>query len=385
MTTANQGRVRVDRSAVQVGKPLPFSVYDHRGHLVMRAGYVLTREAQLDRLLELGMFQDPDPAREATANRDRKNVRQARGRPIERLEDLQWQVGRVLDQLVAGDGNPETMTHRVVPELTDLSAACPDALIGYIHQEREAPYGHTHALNVAGLVLLLGRSMGFEPSTLKASAAAALTGNIGMADLQNVLLLQSDPVTAEQRREIQSHPETSAQMLEDAGVVDSAWLRVVREHHERCDGSGYPRGIGETAIHPGARLVAVADRYSASISPRQYRPQMSSQEALREMFADHNETAQCPYDREVLAALIKLLGVYPPGTRVRLASGEYAIVVKRGASKSTAPRVAAYADRNGAPYSGGPLVRDTRDPDYNVRGIAETPPPLPCPLAAFWV
>jgi hypothetical protein len=115
-------------------------------------------------------------------------------------------------------------------------------------------------------------------------------------------------------------------MLVELEVEDPVWLAAVRDHHERPDGSGYPAGKSGAALGEPARLVGLADVYCARVSSRRTRPAMTPNAAMRQLFLCEGEAT----DETLARQLIKALGIYPPGTGVRLRNGRVAVVVERG-------------------------------------------------------
>lgn len=219
-------------------------------------------------------------------------------------------------------------------------------------------YSATHALLTAGLCALVGPSAGMQPTEQLALSRAALTMNIGMTRAHDDMARQAGPLSEPQRKTVREHPQRSVDVLRQLGVADAAWLQLVEDHHERPDGQGYPAGkaVNSTAHH----LLQMADVYVASISPRKSRGGLLSQQVARELYlgTDHKP--------DPLGALfIKNIGFYPPGSYVRLASGEVAVVARRGA-KANAPAVLAIVGRQGLPL-GEPTLRDTTDPTFEVK------------------
>jgi HD-GYP domain-containing protein (c-di-GMP phosphodiesterase class II) len=219
-------------------------------------------------------------------------------------------------------------------------------------------YSATHALLVGGLCALIGPSAGLPAAEQQALSRAALTMNIGMTRAHDDMARQMGPLSDPQRKTVREHPQRSADVLRQLGVVDANWLQLVQDHHERPDGQGYPAGkpVESTAQH----LLQMADVYVACISPRKSRGALLSQQVARELYLgpDHKP--------DPLGALfIKNIGFYPPGSYVRLASGELAVVARRGA-KANAPPVLAIVGRQGLPL-GEPTLRDTTDPAYEVK------------------
>ena len=219
-------------------------------------------------------------------------------------------------------------------------------------------YGVNHSTHAAITAYLVSQRLGWSSDDAQRLFKAALTMNISMLELQGQLAVQDTAPTDEQRAAIRAHPEFSVRMLECAGVADGDWLRAVAQHHERPDGSGYPYGI--TRITDLAALVQRADIYTAKLSPRNTRSAMAADRAGRAMFM-HDP------GNSMTAALVKEFGVYPPGCFVKLASGETAVVIKRGPSVVT-PLVAALTSPSGANLL-EPQPRDTSKREYAIAGV----------------
>jgi HD-GYP domain-containing protein (c-di-GMP phosphodiesterase class II) len=179
--------------------------------------------------------------------------------------------------------------------------------------------------------------------------------NLAMVDLQARLATQVSPLTAKQREAIQDHPRRSAEMLGQAGIEDKDWIDAVLQHHELADGSGYP--IGATDISELAEMLRFADVYTARLSSRANRPAMSAQQAGRDLH-------QMAGDSPLAAALIKSFGIFPPGSMVRLATGELGVVIRNG-EKAYNPIVAALTNAAGEPRR-TPQERDSAHHGHNV-------------------
>ena len=189
----------------------------------------------------------------------------------------------------------------------------------------------------------------------------ALTMNVAMLELQNALYSQSAPLDAMQRRGLVAHPEAAVAWLVERGADDPLWLDVVRQHHEAVDGNGYPRGLRGQQIRPEAQAVSLADRYCGMVSERAYRPGASPPAALREIYLKHGSAI----DPKLISLLVKVMGVYPPGTAVELANGETAVVLRR-TRNAGAPIVRVLDLADARPAVGWPK-RSTGDPIHAIR------------------
>ena len=349
-TPLSQVQVRV-----QLGMPLPFGIHDHDHTLLLARGQRVHSQAQLNALFARGALVD-------LAALGTPADRIARARP-EELPALWTEcLDGVHDALrnAYGEGFRDALEASSAPVLA-LVARDPDLAIFQVLRQQGNPfvdYGVHHATHAGITGWLVAKRLGWSADDGQRVFKAALTMNISMLELQGQLALQTTPPTDAQRLAIHAHPQFSRQMLEMAGVTDTDWLTAVEQHHEVADGSGYPPGL--RAPSELAALVRRVDIYTAKLSPRASRCAMAADKAGRQMFMQ--EPGQ-----PMVAALVKEFGVYPPGCFVRLASGETAMVIRRG-STMMAPIVAVVGSSRGAALA-HPERRDTSQQAYAVQGV----------------
>lgn len=224
--------------------------------------------------------------------------------------------------------------------------------------DRGASYSATHALLSAGLCALVAPAAGLDEAQRRAVGLAALTMNIGMTREHDEMARQPGPLSNAQRKTVREHPQHSVALLRQLGAQDTEWLRLVAQHHERPDGTGYPGGLRVDRITH--RLLQMADVYVACISPRKSRGALLSQQVARELYLGARRGPD-----PLGAQFVKCVGFYPPGSYVRLASEELGVVVRRGAKANT-PKVFALVGKQGLPL-GEPALRDTADPAFAVQ------------------
>jgi hypothetical protein len=178
-----------------------------------------------------------------------------------------------------------------------------------------------------------------------------------MAALQDQLARQASPLTPDQRTVIDAHPESGARLLRELGVADEDWLGAVGRHHS----VGADAPVGHAVPEQMARMIQRLDRLTASQSARGYQATLGAAAAARSIYKDEND-APDPCG----AAAIKALGIYPPGSLVRLANKEVAIVLRRG-ERADRPLVAAVVRDDGMPYL-KPKLRRTVEPGLAITG-----------------
>ncbi|GAB4401613.1 MAG: hypothetical protein OHK0048_18540 [Rhodoferax sp.] len=376
--------VPIDIDAIVIGQPLPCELRDESGVLLANKGFLVKTRQELEYIVgkRSDLYIDADQSeafRRAYTNKINDMVLKDEtldaitkvqlspydGRPQpqpERSEEANWldwqHSAHTLLREPPSQGFLERLD-RLHAELgRALARGADGALFALLHLAGSEirKYSATHAMLVATVVWLTARDvLKWPPERIRSLVNAALTMNLSMTALQDRMAEQRGDPTEEQMRLINSHPARSVDMLQQMGVTDPLWLEAVLYHAAREPGPLASRPPGQQL----ARLIRRADVFAAKLSPRVSRPAEAPGVAIQSIYFDENHQPD-----EAGAALIKAVGVYPPGTFVRLASNEVAIVVRRGI-KSTMPRVAVLLNRQGM-ATGEPILRDTALPDYRV-------------------
>ncbi len=355
--------LRLPRSKVQIGMPLPWSVRDGQGWLLLSRGHMVESEHQLDMLLQRGAYVDAEEVR-AVARENAPERPQALV-PPPNIFGLWDQSTADLKKLVDGMARTVDFADQVeqfARHLLELLDYNPDiAIYRCVRQENAQHfyYGYTHAVHTAVLCILLARHLQWPDPRMLSLVKAALTMNLSILDLQGQMASQDVPMKDKQRANIHAHPAQAVELLERAGVTDADWLSAIAQHHERPDGTGYPQG--STEVCELAVALRVADIFMAKISPRAVREALTPQEAVRQLYLEDK-------GGPLSTAVIKELGIHPPGDFVRLASGELAIVVQR-TGNARAPIVASITDTAGHPVP-HTVRHDTAQAEYAVQGVA---------------
>lgn len=343
------------KNRIVLGAPLPFSVRDNQRMLLLARGQIIHDDDQLQELFSRGALVEADELAEAVQPVKRES-------PAQRVARLPAEWDRGTDDVRQALTAPPTQMANAIHGATDLLLslidAAPDVALSQVVRQPVngvSHYGVSHSLHAATACQAAARHLGWSAAEQRRAFQAALTMNLAMVDLQARLATQVSPLTAKQREAIHEHPTRSAEMLAQAGITDEDWLDAVTNHHEVADGSGYPSGAMN--VSELAELLRFADIYTALLSSRANRPAMSAQQAGRELF-------QMAADSKLAAALIKSFGIFPPGSIVKLASGELGVVARNG-DKAYHPLVATLTNAQGEPRM-TPLLRDTAREEHAV-------------------
>lgn len=339
---------------VQPRHPLPWNVYNDSSQLLLHRGYVLQDTAQVEALVSRGVYVDQQEFDTHASNVARDHRRRD---AVSLWHDLNQRVGRLMNQAMDGPAF-----------LQDINEACGDlqhgmtqqldaSLFELLHADDPQSYAVTHALQTAVVSSLVGQRMGWGERERDTLVQASLTMNLGMSALQSTLSMQMEPPSPQQRLAIHDHGRNSRHLLEARGITNTDWLTAVEQHHVTPDGGPLPAHhaqLGEVAC-----VMHYVDVYLAKISARASRPAMASHLAAKSLFMQA-DGARNPY----VSALIKEIGVYPPGSAVRLANGEIGIVVRRGEAAHL-PEVHSVISGNGQPMRQA-VRRNTAESSFKV-------------------
>lgn len=348
------------------GEPLPFKVLDSQGRLLLAAGHRVLDPRQMAALLEREACADAADVHavrqaRATAGAAATSASERQRTWFDRVEQQVWGLDDLLR--VMGRERVPTLAPRIAAfadEFIALVERHPDAALYLVVRQQDrrfALYALTHALHTATVGLLTARQLGWDTARQQCMVRAALTMNASIVELQARMAEQNEPPSKKQLEQIRAHPQQSAQLLRECGVDDADWLAAVEDHHERGGGTGYPRGVAE--VGEVAHLLRAADVFTAKISPRALRAPLAPQLAARQLFQEEQ-------GGPIAAALIRAVGVYPPGDWVWLKSGEAGVVVQRAAPGRGAV-VAVLIGAKGKAVVGSPR-RDTAQAEYTITG-----------------
>ncbi len=360
-------KIKLKEHELIVGKPLLWAVYGANSELLLDKGHKLSSEKQKQTLLEIGLYREPT-LEEQAKQKEKKYCQFSLDSPFNVLDAISLNLKRVLTDMnnrVESDYN-----YRVIRLASVVQKLCyenADAALGAILLDQDAAYTNIHPVLCSILTELMTRRLKIPKEDRLIYLAAALTQNIGMLELQNQLTQQTAKLTEQQHKAIKQHPFQSKEILHGLGISHKEWLDTVLYHHERPDGNGYPVGLKGDKLSVFARILSLTDIYSAMVLPRKYRDGFYVKKALQDIFIQRGKSV----DEKSATLLIKEVGVYPPGTFVKLANGDTAIVLRRGIKSASSPLVLCIMNPRGELYE-RTKQRDTIHKD--IYGVVEVLP-----------
>ncbi|MBS1197363.1 MAG: hypothetical protein H6R18_1148 [Proteobacteria bacterium] len=330
--------------------------------MLLSKGLVLGSQTQLDELLERGLYVE--------LGLFETHFRSVSAPPLEAIEQkfdpflirgsMRLSLNRLLHSLIDALANSvqllEFAGHVQDYANKDVEAAIAACLLDRQEESRAA----AHSLSCAILCSLLAKRLGWPEERQRSLVCAALTMNLGMLDLQQRLLRQATPLTPAQLEQVHAHPEAALAALTNVGVNDSIWREAVRQHHEKPGGKGYPQRLNEPAEE--GQLLRLVDVFFARASARADRSPLPPAQIVRALFVEDGQGV-CA---SLVACLVKMIGIYPPGSFVKLANGEIGVVFRNGETQKT-PVVASVTNASGIPLM-QPVRRDTSREAFVISG-----------------
>ena len=203
-------------------------------------------------------------------------------------------------------------------------------LLGLARLKTADNYTYMHSVAVCALMTALAKELELAPEQVRSAGLAGLLHDIGKMAVPSAILNKPGSLSDAEFSSVRAHPAAGHRMLLEVDEIDPVALDVCLHHHEKLDGSGYPKGLCGEEISLYARMGAICDVYDAITSNRPYKQGWCPAESLRRMAAWRGGHL----DATLFAAFVKCLGIYPLGTLVRLQSERLAVVVGQAAGKT---------------------------------------------------
>lgn len=279
-------------------------------------------------------------------------------------------VERIFDDLERGVPPTPEATKAIVSNvldqvLNDRAAIATQVAIQKIKQfDRSLT---THALDACILSLIVAIESELDQPLQELVGMGALLHDAGYVRLPRNLVRKRDECTGQDKTLLEQHCKLGVTLLSEHPGMHEEVLRIVREHHERSDKSGFPSGLGHDQISRLAQIVGIVDFYDGMVSRRGTRPAMIPHDAVRQLFLA-GERGQ--FEKTLVEVMIRSIGVYPVGSLVRLNTGEQAVVVGVNPQQRLKPLVKVTTDPQGGAYT-TPIEIDlaASSSDHTVRTV----------------
>jgi len=204
-------------------------------------------------------------------------------------------------------------------------------------------YTFEHSVNVAVYSIILGKALNFNVRDLNKLGVGAILHDIGKILIPPEILFKKDKLNEKEYKIIQEHSRLGYDYIKEAGEISPVSKAAILSHHERLDGSGYPKQSKDKDIHEFAKVVAITDVYDALTSDRAYRKRWPVHEAINYIMSNSDKQ----FDNYYVNKFIRNLAIYPNGSMVKLSNGNKAIVKEQNANYPTRPVLRVIEDKDG--------------------------------------
>ena len=277
---------------------------------------------------------------------------------IKRLYDDASRSAEDIYESARVDGRPElAMAQKTVEGLAESVAQNRTSLVALTAMKSYDNYTFTHMVNVSILTMAQARALGLEGPALREIGLSAPMHDIGKVRTPLEILQKSERLTDDEFTIMKRHVLDGAEILRQTPEMPIMAPSVAFEHHLRLDGTGYP-DVKRTSLNVATMLTSIADVYDAMRSQRAYQQAFPTDRILAVMKRDDG----MQFDQNLVRRFVQLIGIYPPGTLVRLSTNEVAIVLQVHAPDPHRPLVQIVRDPEGHPVQSQPTRPSGRRP-----------------------
>ena len=223
----------------------------------------------------------------------------------------------------------------VVERITDSIFRNKDAFISLSRIKQKDEYTFQHSVSVCALLVAFSQSMEHEKEAIMEAGLGGLLHDVGKMKVPHNILNKPASLTEPEFEVMKSHAALGRELLRQTPGMPETAIMITGQHHERYDGTGYPDRIKTDEISQFGQMASIVDVYDALTSDRIYHKGMEPTAALKKLF----EWSRFHFNAELVQRFIRLIGIYPVGSLVKLESGMLAVVVSPGKENLLRPTV----------------------------------------------
>ena len=268
-------------------------------------------------------------------------------------------LDKVVDNVRTGERVPVEAATGVVRGLVQSVDLNVNATVWLNNLRRRHRHSADHCSNVAVLSLAFANYLGYEGEELAAIGLGALLHDVGLMRLDTSVLDKPDDLDLSELQEIREHPAQGHRLMERSGQLPAIAMNIIRHHHERISGDGYPDGLKGGQIPKEALVVAIADVYDSLTTDRPYDGPMSPNASLSVI----RHSGESSFGPELTRHFMSCIGIYPVSSVVELQNGSIAMVVGHTHKTRVRPEMMLLKDAQGRPYEGWPILNLDRKAD----------------------
>ena len=327
---------KIDIDNIKIGLALSKNIYNSKGQVLLRSGTVLTRH-YVKRLKELGFsYVFVNDGLIDDISLDEVISEETRVQAVNCI--------RATMDNVKNDKTIKTSSlNKVVCCIVDDLANNKEMMLNLSDIRSYDDYTFNHSVNVTVISVMIGMCLFYKKDKLKDLGMGVLLHDIGKTQIPQEIINKPGKLTIEEYEIVKKHTWYGFDTLRKSPGIKLTSAHVALQHHERQNGSGYPRSLKGNKIIEFARISAIADVYDAMTSDRCYRKRIPVHKVCQYLA----EGSGSQFDSHILDRFIEKVALYPQGTRVVLNDGRSGIVTKQNSGQPTNPMVRLFWNKSG--------------------------------------
>jgi len=347
----------------------------------MFQGFVLNTQQQLDALrkycttvmVDVERSAAPEPPAPRAHYAERAPVEEEIGPAKTAYTSSRLMMRDVMSSVRIGRTLDAERVKSAVGSMTESVLRNPDALLLFSQIRAKGEYTESHALDVSIYMITFGRFLQLEPGQIEFLGYLGLLQDVGKVRLPKELLEKRGRLTLEEFETAKLHVRYSVEILRATPGLPADLARVAALHHERHDGSGYPKGLRGTEIGMIGSIAAIVDTFDALTVKRPYADPVSPSAAISMLYKWRGVF----FDAHLVEQFIRCIGIFPVGSLVELNTGEVGVVIAQNPTKRLLPRVMVIRDAERKPMIPHKLLdlargpKANKDENYRILGTLE--------------
>ncbi|MGE0371969.1 MAG: HD-GYP domain-containing protein [Gammaproteobacteria bacterium] len=259
--------------------------------------------------------------------------------------DVAAAVDSVMNQIASGRPANIPATRKVANRMVDSILRNPDASIWIARVRDKDTYTYGHCVRSSIWAISFGRHLGLRKERLENLAMGVLLSEVGYTRLPTEILTKKERLTAEELEVMKRHVEYSVEILKGIQGINEDILWTVRTHHERYNGTGFPKGLRGNQLPLLGKIAGIVDFYDSVTAPRYDEEALSPAAAMALLHNMRDEEFQT----ELVEEFIQAIGIYPTGTLIELSTGEVGIITEQNTDRRLRPKIMLILDRDKQP------------------------------------
>ncbi|MCW8933467.1 MAG: HD-GYP domain-containing protein [Gammaproteobacteria bacterium] len=228
----------------------------------------------------------------------------------------------------------------------------PDAFSWLTRMKHKDNYTYNHSVSTAVWAVAFGRHLGMPKKDLQSLAIGALLFDVGKMRLPDKLINNPNRFNQYEFKLVKTHVEHSVEIVSNINGISDDVIEMVKTHHERHNGSGYPNGLKENDIPIFGKIAGIVDCYDAIISERPFASAMSPHDAVKKFY----EWRDIDFQAELIEQFIQVVGIYPVGTIVELNDGKVGVIIAQHRVWRLRPKIMLLLDENKDSYNNFDII-----------------------------